>query len=164
MFVPQKPWPMENEYHSICCALSGIMYSIELVEGKDWPQQLGPAQHNNLGKTVGLMWRMCKPIHHQGKVVILDSGFCVLQGIIELKKVGVFAAALIKKRRYWPKHVNGEAIAAHFADKEIGYTDALPGEPYGVNFHLFCMKEPDYVMSLMSTYGTTSPKEGQKET
>jgi Transposase IS4 len=37
MFVPQKPWPMGNEYHSVCCALSGIMYSIELVEGKDRP-------------------------------------------------------------------------------------------------------------------------------
>jgi len=164
MFVPRKPWPMGNEYHSVCCALTGIMYSIELVEGKDRPRQLGPKQHEQFGKTVGLMWRMCKPIFHTGKVVILDSGFCVLQGIIQLKKVGVFAAALIKKRRYWPKHVDGDAIAAHFADKEIGYTDALPGELDGVPFHLFCMKEPDYIMSIMSTYGTTSPKDSQKET
>jgi hypothetical protein len=84
--------------------------------------------------------------------------------VIELKKVGVFAAALIKKRRYWPKHVDGEAIATHFTEKEVGYMDAWPGELDGVNFHLFCMREPDYIMSLMSTYGTTSPKEGQKET
>jgi hypothetical protein len=97
MYVPRKPWPMGNEYHSVCCALSGIMYSIELVEGKDRPRQLGPAQFDSLGKTVGLMWRMCKPIFHSGKVVILDSGFCVLQGIIELKKVGVYAVVLIKK-------------------------------------------------------------------
>ena len=34
-----------------------------------------------------------------GKVVILDSGFCVLEGLIELRKVGVFAGALINKRR-----------------------------------------------------------------
>jgi hypothetical protein len=107
---------------------------------------------------------MCKPIFHSGKVVILDSGFCVLQGIIELKKVGVFAAALIKKRRYWPKHVDGDGINAHFAHKEIGYSDALPGVLDGVRFNLFCMKEPDYVMMLMSTYGTTSPKDGQKDT
>ena len=35
MFVPRKPHPMGNEYHSMCCGLSGIMNSIELVEGKD---------------------------------------------------------------------------------------------------------------------------------
>jgi Fe-S oxidoreductase len=36
----RKPHPMENEYHSMCCGLSGVMYLIELVEGKDRPQQL----------------------------------------------------------------------------------------------------------------------------
>jgi hypothetical protein len=31
MFVPRKPHPMGNEYHSICCSLSaGIMFAIEL--------------------------------------------------------------------------------------------------------------------------------------
>jgi hypothetical protein len=43
-------------------------------------------------------------------VVILDSGFCVLQCLVELKKIGVFASAVIKKRRYWPKYVPGEQI------------------------------------------------------
>jgi hypothetical protein len=60
--------------------------------------------------------------------------------------------------------VDEDAITAHFADKDIGYTDAMPGELDGVGFNLFCMKEPNYVMSLMSMYGTTSPKDGQKET
>ena len=32
-----------------------------------------------------------------GGLVVLASGFCVLQGLVELKKVGVFAHALIKK-------------------------------------------------------------------
>ena len=164
MFVPRKPWPMGNEYHSICCALSGIMYWIELVEGKDRPPELGLPEHSSSGgKTVGLMLRMCQSIFHSGKLVVLDSGFCVLRGIIELKKVGVFASALIKKRRYWPKDVDGEAISAYFADKDVGDADAWPGELDGVRFHLFCMKEPDYIMSLMSTYGTTSPKHGQGE-
>ena len=56
------------------------------------------------------MLRRIKPLHGTGKVVVLDSGFCVLKGVIELKKRGVFAAALIKKRRYWPKYVPGEEI------------------------------------------------------
>ena len=36
----------------------------------------------------------------------------------------------------------------------MGATDALPGKLDNVPFHVHCMKEPDYVMMLMSTYGT----------
>ena len=39
MFVPRKPHPFGNEYHSICCGLSGVMFAIELVEGKDRPKE-----------------------------------------------------------------------------------------------------------------------------
>ena len=35
--VPQKPWPYGNEYHSIACGVSGVMYAVELVEGQDEP-------------------------------------------------------------------------------------------------------------------------------
>ena len=76
------------------------------------------------------------------------------QQIIELKKKGVFAAALIKKRRYWPKYIPGDAIITHFGDKEIGASDALQGELDNVRFHIVGMKEPDYVMMIMTTYGT----------
>ena len=85
---------------------------------------------------------------------MLDSGFCVLQAIVELKKRGVFAHALIKKRRYWPNHVPGEQIIQHFADKAIRSADAIKGELDGVPFYIYSMKEPDYTMMLMSTYGT----------
>jgi hypothetical protein len=40
MLVPRKPWPFGNEYHTACCRLSGIMFQIELVKGKDQPRQL----------------------------------------------------------------------------------------------------------------------------
>ena len=86
--------------------------------------------------------------------MVLDGGFCILKAITELCKKGAFASALIKKRRYWPKHVDGDAIAAHFADKPIGATDALRGTTDGVPFHTHALKEPDHVLSLMSTYGT----------
>ena len=98
MFVPRKPWPFGNEYHTICCCSSGIMWGIDLVEGKDHPQQLGIQQYDNFGSTVGLLLQMLSPIYHKGFIVILDSGSCVLKGIIELGKKGVFASALIKKR------------------------------------------------------------------
>ena len=87
--------------------------------------------------------------------MILDSGFCVLKGIIELRKKGVFAAALIKKRRYWPKYVPCQMIVEKFKDNEVGHQEALKGVFENIDFHIFVMKEPDYTMQMMSTYGTT---------
>ena len=65
-------------------------------------------------------------------------------------------AWLIKKWQYWPKYIDGEAIIQHFQDKEVGATDALPGVFDDIPIHVHCMKEPDYVMMLMSSYGTLS--------
>ena len=90
MFVPRKPWPFGNEYDTVCCCTSGIMWGIDLVEGKDHPRALGQQQFDDMGSTVGLLLQMHTPIFHKGYVVILDSGFCVLKGIIELRKKGVF--------------------------------------------------------------------------
>ena len=38
--------------------------------------------------------------------------------------------------------------------KEVGYADAISGVIDGQHFHITRMKEPDYTMILMTTYGT----------
>ena len=50
----------------------------------------------------------------------MDLGFCVLVGIITMHNFGVYGQSLIKKRRYWPKNVPGDAIDSHFANKKLG--------------------------------------------
>ena len=45
----------------------------------------------------------------------------------------------------------------------MGVTRRLPGELDGEKFDLFCLKEPDYVMLLMSTYGSLSPMTNQRD-
>ena len=100
---------------------------------------------------------MLSPIYHKGFIVILDSRFCVLKGIIELRKKGVFASALIKKRRYWPKYIKGDDI------KDVGDANSWAGTLDNIPFHVYAMKEPDYIMSLMSMYGT-SDRDNGKET
>ncbi|KAI2504308.1 xylulose kinase [Fragilaria crotonensis] len=160
MFVPRKPHPMGNEYHSICCGLSGIMFAIELVQGKDEPSQIPNEKYSEHGKTAGLLMRLTESIHHSGRVVIMDSGFCALQSLIQLASVGVYGSAVIKERRYFPEYINGDAIDPHFESKGIGETDILPGTLDGINFKIFCMKEEDYVMKLMATYGALRPMEG----
>jgi Transposase IS4 len=93
-------------------------------------------------------------------VVVLDSGFCVLRGLIAQKKIGVFASAVVKKYRYCPSHVPGEEMDHHMASTRVGDTDFLKGILDGVPYDLFCMKDIDYTMKIMSTYGSLRPPEG----
>ena len=44
------------------------------------------------------------------KVVILESGFCVLKALIEIGENGVFSSSVVKKRRYWPLMIPGDEI------------------------------------------------------
>ena len=106
-------------------------------EGKDAPSQLVP-KFNNHGKTVGLLLRVLEPIFGKGNMVVLDSGFCVLKGIVELKKRGVYASTLIKKRKYWPKYIKGDAIKEHFDDKDVGDCDSWKGNMDEVPFPCVC--------------------------
>jgi hypothetical protein len=161
-FVPRKPHPFGNEYHTIACGKSGILYGMEMVEGKDAPPEI-KKDFDEMGRTVALLLRLTKNIWTTGKVVILDSGFCVLRGLIELFKKGVFGSALIKKRRFWPKDVPGEAIIEYFGDKPIGYTARRPGTSYdNVNFDIFALKEKEYTCMIMSTYGALNVNHNQK--
>ena len=93
-------------------------FSIDIVEGNTRPKELPSDPRTK--KTTNLLLRLCKSLYISGKVVILESGFCVLEGLIELRKVGVFAGAIIKKRLYWPKHIKRDMIDTHFQDKEVG--------------------------------------------
>ena len=56
---------------------------------------------------------------------MLDSGFCVSKRITALLEFGVYAAALVKKHKYWTKGVPGDAIDQYFADKDVTYLDML---------------------------------------
>ena len=162
MFVPRKPWHFGNQYHSVCCCTSGIMWGIEMVEGKDHPWQLGQPQYNNLGSTIGLLLQILTPIFFKGFIMILDNVFCMLKGTVELRKKGVFTSALIKKRQYWPRFIHGDEIKEHFDNKQVGDTALWAGWLDDIPFHVYAVKEPDYIMSLMSSYGTNDRLNGKE--
>ena len=127
MYVPHKPWQFGNEYHDAGCADRDIIWQVNLREGTDRPTDLGRKDCEEKGETCGTLLWLTQPVH----------GFCVLQAIVELKKHVFFAHALINKRRYWPKHVPGEQILQHFADKAIRSADAIKGEfRWGPFLHL----------------------------
>ena len=75
---------------------------------------------NSTGNTYGLPLILTKVLQSMWKVVILDNTFYILQGIIEIRKVVLFTASVINKRRYWPRHVPGQEIYNYIKTKEIG--------------------------------------------
>ncbi len=77
VLCPRKPWPFGNEYHTIADALSGIVCDLEIDEGKDLSQEMHP-ELDEMGTTIGLLVCLIKRLWRTGKIVVLDSGFCVL--------------------------------------------------------------------------------------
>ena len=57
----------------------------------------------------------------------------------------------------------GDYIDALFLDSEVGDCDAIRGELDDVKYHIFGIKEPDYVMKIMATYSGLTVLDGQKE-
>jgi hypothetical protein len=79
------------------------MYGIKIVEGEDKPPEKPLCSHTgDKSPTMGLLLRLCKSLIGTGKVVILDSGFCVLKGLIQLRKNGIYASAVIKNAATGP--------------------------------------------------------------
>mgnify|MGYP006166837385 FL=1 len=74
-----------------------------------------------------------------------------MKAILALKRVGgLYAGALIKKRRYWPTLVPGAAMDTWFQEKSVGDVDAIQGIDSGTPYFIWGMKEPDYVMRIMA--------------
>ena len=168
MSVPRKPHPLGNEYHSIADGDDGkpIMWRVKIQEGKDRPKDDSgkwgyPSKFEGKNEQTGrkftvtstLMCEMTKPLHGTGKVVSMDSGFCVAVGIMHLHDLGVFGQALIKKRKYWPKHVPGDMIDRYFKEKPLGSVMTLRQQIEGITFNVHCTRDDKFVTKLMSTHG-----------
>ena len=61
------------------------------------------------------------------------------------------------------KYVNGDDIKAWLHDVDVCITRRLPGELEGLKFDIFCLKEPDYVIIRMLSYGSLKSKLNQKK-
>ena len=92
---------------------------------------MGKKDFEEKGATAGLMVRTTKPLWGTGKVVVVDSGLCVLEGLISMVQKGVFGSALINNQCYWPNGVPSEKILRHMQNKEVGYVDTVQGSIRG---------------------------------
>ena len=62
MFVLSKYHPFDYKYHTIACGKSGILYAIEIVEGKDHPKELPDYPTNVTVNTNGILLHLTKVI------------------------------------------------------------------------------------------------------
>ena len=91
------------------------------------------------------MCEMTEPIHGTGKIVSMDSGFCVTVGILHLHTHDVVGQSLTKKRRYCPKWVPGKLIDNHFEGKPLGSTETCHQVINGVTFNVHCTRDDRFV-------------------
>ena len=143
--VNRKPRPYGNLLHCGACALSKILYILELQEGKDRPRHLPAEEFAHLfpdGNSTGpLMMRLCKPLFGSGSVVVHDAGFCSIPALCQLKKRQVFASCLIKKKHYWPKFTKGGENEQHMAERPVGDIDARQAEFAGERYSIYMLKD-----------------------
>ena len=98
------------------------------------------------------MLRVCRHIFVSGKDVVLDSEFFVSKFITQLEAKGVYVVDMIKQRRYWPKVVTVDLIDTNFEDNQVGGVVIIEARTEDNKlFKIFCMKEPDYMMKIMSS-------------
>ena len=122
MCVPRKPHPFVNKYHIISNGVTEkglkgnpIMWRVKLQEGKDLPKKpdgswVFSSKFPGYLKTSTPMLEMTKPVHLTGKIFSMDIGVCISVGILSMHNYGVYGQSLIKKQKYWPKNVPGDAI------------------------------------------------------
>lgn len=79
----------------------------------------GVPEFEEAGKTGGLVLYLMKSLHNSARYVVLNSRFCLLSALVALRKVGVFAGALIKNREFWPMSIVGNAINNHTGDQAV---------------------------------------------
>ena len=70
--------------------VQGYHLDLRFVEWKYNQPEAPIKEHNSKGKTLRLCLPLTKYIHGTGSLVVMDSGFCVLQALVDLRNVGVF--------------------------------------------------------------------------
>ena len=61
------------------------------------------------------------------------------------------------------KYVRGVEIDEKMEANEVGTVETIQGTLVGIPYRIFCMKDPEYIMKMMSTYGGDHPLDGQPE-
>lgn len=121
MVVKRKPHPLGNEYHTICDGETAILFKMELVEGKSRPPERPLKYESHHSKTTALVMRMTEDLRGSGRVVIMDSAFCVMSAVYQLYELGQQAVLLHPVSNTGERH----ASLQPFHCQEKGYSSSF---------------------------------------
>ena len=167
IFIRHKHHPFGNEYHTITDGLTNILFRMEIAQGKD--AQNIPVEFDDSERTVGLLVCLTRGNWGSERVIILDSGFWALQGIIDLMKKGVFSSVLIKKHQHWPSLINGYLLDKKLIHAVTSTRSSIKGTLDNFKYTIFCLKEPltGYANSCLYTryglYGDLYPPDHKRK-
>lgn len=161
-YVERKPMPWGNLFHTCACAISKIILSLEIMEGKDRPEWKEKEEFedrfntNAVTKTKvgGLIMRMAKPLFKRKCIVVHDSGFSCVTAMKELLKEGVHSSMLFKKKRYFPRFTDGAANAAFLEQQEFLVPFYKQMQFEDMHWQINMYRDTAHLTQLGSTYGT----------
>ena len=95
--------------NNICLVISGIPLTVItlvlyfLFSWLKFMMQKQNCRPQIFRESVNVLSMLClaKTFYITGNIVVLDSSFCVLQGLVDMNKLGVYGASLIKRSHYW---------------------------------------------------------------
>jgi hypothetical protein len=116
VFVPRKPTPAGQEWHTLACALTKIIISMDPVESTS------TRRHDSIGKMAGTVLRLTEDagLHGCPRVLVGDSAFPTLRLMQSLHSHKIFSIFAIKKKSNWPKGMNGESIIKALKNAPLG--------------------------------------------
>ena len=103
VWCPREIHPFGTEWHAISDGILTEIVEIEIFEGKNRHVKLKSQMVKRYRVTVDSHLCLTKVLYNTGKVIIFDSSVCVVQGLIKLRKVGIFVIAIIKKEKILTK-------------------------------------------------------------
>lgn len=162
-WVDRKPKPYGNLFHTAACALTAIIFSLELFEGKDRPLWMDPPEFEDLfntnafnkTKVGGLMMRMAKPLFNTNSVLVHDSGFQSVAAMQELWKKGVFPSCLMKKKAHYARFTDGLANESFIKQQQYLTPFCKPMTFESMPWRVIAHKDTKHLVQLLTTYGTS---------
>jgi hypothetical protein len=156
--IPQQVLHAGNHAEDIA-EIRGMGFSVD-DDNEPAPENIPLPQENNNNSATddGRTWGWAG-IDHRKQA----NGLSSRTQINCLSGLALEGATMLEKRKYWLKHVPGDAIDKKMEPMEVGDCNSLPGILEGVPYDLFVMKDAGYTMKIMSTYGSLLVKDGQKD-
>lgn len=93
-FIRRKPTPLGIGEKTMCCAASGVLLQVEIMESKeDSSSKKFVAEY---GATTACTLRLVEPYFRTGRVVVGDSWFGSYKTVCVLRERGLYAIVCVK--------------------------------------------------------------------